>query len=153
MENQQTLINSKLAEAQRCRDNAKLSPAQFQPGLLAVCDQIAAEANAIPSAASVGTDYARYWDMTATGQNPNLVSAENWNKFTGQPAPVAAPASTPVPVAVKSVPVVVNSSGAQNAPQRSAAVESPASALSGLPWYVWAGGAAVVVMIARGGGR
>ncbi len=154
---EQVLIDSKLAEAQRCRDKAKLSPAEFQPGLLAVCDQITAQAAVLPTAQAVGQDYARYWDMTAYGQNPNLVSAENWNKFTGAPAPgptvsvVPAVVKAPAPAPVASTRVI-NSSGAQNAPQRSVAVESPASALSEVPWYVWAGGAAVVVMIARSGG-
>lgn len=154
-ENQQILIDSKLAEATRCRDKAKLSESRFQPGLLAVCDQIEAEARAYTPAAAVQQDYTSYWNTTAYGGAPDLVDASAWNKYTASaPAPVVVTA--PV-LPAKTPAVVINSSGGQNAPMTldAAAVIAKANSATGLsfPWYVWAGGAAAVIFFMRGGGR
>lgn len=70
--------------------------------------------------------------------------------------PPPTPAPTPVQAPVKAAaPNVVNSAGAQNAPGVQTMIGSGAPsvgfALPDLPWYVWAGGAAAVLFMMRGG--
>lgn len=158
---EQSIVDNQARILQHCYDDANRSSEPFRSQLMAQCDvnnRVAMATVDTPQQAvqnyyahEVATDAQVRAELARAGQTPDTIKQLYGAPMTIPAGVVSTPATVQATAAGTNPQgaTVVNSSGPPNTP--GTVVTLPAVGGTNLPWWVWAGGAAAVLFMFKGG--